>query len=280
MSSTRYQSLLSPIKVGNIWLKNRLVSCTSLPHYIQGNERFPADSMIEHMLRRAKGGAGIVTCTGFDDPAKVPPAEDIVHFPIIDQFDTRCQNYLSQMIEGLHYYDAKANVSIMVQPGPGVDVVDGDLPAFLTPPGSPPIHNRQITREELEDLARQYAEQALLFKKIGFDMCSIHFAYRGPLGAKFLSAITNTRTDEFGGPIENRARFPLMVYKAIREVCGPDFLIETLVSGEDGMPGGTTIDDICKFAKMCEGYVDIMQLRAPDLDPNHPINYRLRRPRG
>ena len=181
MSSTRYQSLLSPIKVGNIWLKNRLVSCTSLPHYIQGNERFPADSMIEHMLRRAKGGAGIVTCTGFDDPAKVPPAEDIVHFPIIDQFDTRCQNYLSQMIEGLHYYDAKANVSIMVQPGPGVDVVDGDLPAFLTPPGSPPIHNRQITREELEDLARQYAEQALLFKKIGFDMCSIHFAYRGPL---------------------------------------------------------------------------------------------------
>ena len=73
MSSTRYQSLLSPIKVGNIWLKNRLVSCTSLPHYIQGNERFPADSMIEHMLRRAKGGAGIVTCTGFDDPAKVPP---------------------------------------------------------------------------------------------------------------------------------------------------------------------------------------------------------------
>ena len=275
MSSTRYQSLLSPIKVGNIWLKNRLVSCTSLPHYIQGNERFPADSMIEHMLRRAKGGAGIVTCTGFDDPAKVPPAEDIVHFPIIDQFDTRCQNYLSQMIEGLHYYDAKANVSIMVQPGPGVDVVDGDLPAFLTPPGSPPIHNRQITREELEDLARQYAEQALLFKKIGFDMCSIHFAYRGPLGAKFLSAITNTRTDEFGGPIENRARFPLMVYKAIREACGPDFLIETLVSGEDGMPGGTTIDDICKFAKMCEGYVDIMQLRAPDLDPNHPINYCL-----
>lgn len=69
--------------------------------------------------------------------------------------------------------------------------------------------------------------------------------------------------------------FPLMVYKAIREVCGPDFLIETLVSGEDGMPGGTTIDDICKFAKMCEGYVDIMQLRAPDLDPNHPINYCL-----
>ncbi len=61
-----------------------------------------------------------------------------MHFPIIDQFDTRCQNYLSQMIEGLHYYDAKANVSIMVQPGPGVDVVDGDLPAFLTPPGSPP----------------------------------------------------------------------------------------------------------------------------------------------
>lgn len=275
MSSTRYQNLLSPIKVGRTYLKNRLVSCTSLPHYIQGNERFPADSMIEHMLRRAKGGAAIVTCTGFDDPENVPPAEDIIHFPIINQYDTRCQNYLSQMIEGLHYYDAKASVAIMAQPPRGVDVVDGDLPGFLLPPGAPPVHNRQITREELEALTKQYAEQALLFKHIGFDMCSIHFAYRGPLGAKFLSAMTNTRTDEFGGPIENRARFPLMVYKAVREACGEDFLIETLISGEDPDPNGTTIEDIVKFAKMCEGYVDIMQLRAPDLDPNHPINYCL-----
>ena len=275
MSSTRYQNLLSPIKVGNTYLKNRLVSCTSLPHYIQGNERFPADSMIEHMLRRAKGGAGIVTCTGFDDPAKVPPAEDIVHFPIIDQYDTRCQNYLSQMIEGLHYYDAKASVSIMAQPPRGVDVDDCEVPPFLMPPNSPPMHNRRITVAEMEALAQEYATQARLFQQIGFDMCSIHFAYRGPLGAKFLSAMTNTRDDEFGGPIENRAKFPLMVYKAIREACGENFLIETLVSGEDPAPNGTTIEDIVKFAKMCEGYVDIMQLRAPDLDPNHPINYCL-----
>ena len=114
MSSTRYQHLLSPLKVGRTYLKNRLVSCTSMPHYIQGNERFPADSMIEHVIRRAKGGAGIVTFTGFDDPDNVPPAEDIVHFPIINQYDTRCQNYVSQLVECLHYYDATACISSRV----------------------------------------------------------------------------------------------------------------------------------------------------------------------
>lgn len=275
MSSTRYQHLLSPLKVGNTYLKNRLVSCTSMPHYIQGNERFPADSMIEHVLRRAKGGAGIVTFTGFDDPAKVPPVEDIVHFPIIDQYDTRCQNYVSQVVEGLHYYNAKASIAIMASPMPGVDVDDCEVPPFLMPPGSPPMKNRRITVEEMQTIAKEYADQARLFQQMGFDMCSIHFAYRGPLGAKFLSAMTNTRDDAFGGPIENRAKFPLMVYKAVREACGEDFLIETLVSGEDPVPNGTTIEDIIKFAKMCEGYVDILQLRAPDLDPNHPINYCL-----
>ncbi len=275
MSSTRYQHLLSPLKVGRTYLKNRLVSCTSMPHYIQGNERFPADSMIEHVIRRAKGGAGIVTFTGFDDPDNVPPAEDIVHFPIINQYDTRCQNYVSQLVECLHYYDAKASIALMAAPPRGVDVDDCDIPPFLMPPDSPPMHNRRITLEEMQAVAADYARQAKLFQQMGFDMCSIHFAYRGPLGAKFLSAMTNTRDDEFGGPIENRAKFPLMVYKAVRDACGEDFLIETLVSGEDPVPGGTTLEDIIKFAKMCEGYVDIMQLRAPDLDPNHPINYCL-----
>ena len=74
MSSTRYQSLLSPIKVGNVWLKNRLVSCTSLPHYIQGNERFPADSMIEHMLRRAKGGPQRISSISPSSTSSTPAA--------------------------------------------------------------------------------------------------------------------------------------------------------------------------------------------------------------
>ena len=271
-----YSHLLSPIKIGHVYLKNRLVSSTSMPHYIQGPERFPAASMITHVANRAKGGAGVVTCTGFDDPTKVPPMEDIVHFPIIDQYDTRSQNYISQMVDAIHFYGAKASCAIMPSAIPGVDVVETLVPPFLLPPDSPPQKNRQVTRQELEELADRYAEQAVIFQKCGFDMVSVHFAYQGPLGARFLSRELNTRTDEFGGSAENRARFPLMVFRKIREACGPQLLIEALISGEDPDPSaGTTLDDAVRFARCWEGYVDILQLRAPGLDPNHPTSFCL-----
>lgn len=271
-----YDHLLSPIKIGNQYLKNRLVSSTSMPHYLQGPERFPADSMITHVANRAKGGAGVVTCTGFDDPAKVPPMEDIVHFPIIDQYNTRSQNYISQMVDAIHFYEAKACIAIMPDQLMGRDVVESEVPAFMLPPGSKPMKNKMVTEEELIGLANAYAEQATLFQKCGFDMVSIHFAYQGPLGAKFLSKQLNTRTDQYGGSAENRARFPLMVYKKIREACGENMLIETLISGEDPDPiNGTSIEDVIKYAKYWEDYVDILQLRAPGLDPNHPTSYCL-----
>ena len=90
-----------------------------MPHYIQGNERFPADSMIEHVIRRARGRAGIVTFTGFDDPDNVPPPRTSSISPIINQYDTRCQNYVSQLVECLHYYDARASIALMAAPPRG-----------------------------------------------------------------------------------------------------------------------------------------------------------------
>ena len=149
-----------------------------MPHYIQGNERFPADSMIEHVLRRPRAAPA-----SSPSPASTirttSPAEDIVHFPIINQYDTRCQNYVSQVVEGLHYYGAKASIALMVaQPGGGRGRQRGA--PFLMPPGSPPMHNRRITLEEMQAMVKDYATQAKLFKQMGFDMCSIHFAYRGP----------------------------------------------------------------------------------------------------
>ena len=98
-------------------------------------------------------------------------------------------------------------------------------------------------------------------KDCGFGMVMIHGAH-GWLFSQFLSPATNWRTDEYGGSIENRARFPLRVLKAVREAVGNDFLVEFRISADEHMENGITFEDVCAFCKMMETYVDIIHVSA------------------
>ena len=95
---------------------------------------------------------------------------------------------------------------------------------------------------------------------------------------RFLSPLTNKRTDEFGGSIENRARFPLMICEAIKKACGTDFLVEISISGreDDLFEGGLTVEDQIEFAKLAAGKVDIIQIRGGSIDPSQPTYLDLR----
>ena len=65
----------------------------------------------------------------------------------------------------------------------------------------------------------------------------------------------NTRTDSYGGSLENRARFPLQILKAVREAVGPDFLVELRIDGTDHQPGGITPEETGAFVAMAEPYI-------------------------
>jgi 2,4-dienoyl-CoA reductase-like NADH-dependent reductase (Old Yellow Enzyme family)/thioredoxin reductase len=271
-------------------------STNSLPHFLQGPEAFPADSVIAHYANRAKSGAAIVTCMGinnFSRGAGMPMDMDVSHFPDYDLYEPACQNYLMQLADVIHFYGSIACMGFFVPPhggyplmkrGGGIDIFKPENP--LGPfPGSTPEQIEEFERhvceviagytmEDMDKIAESYAEQILLLKKLGFDMASIHMCYRGQIPGKFLSPLTNTRTDEYGGSPENRARFPLMILKRVREAVGNDFLIELLLSGEEP-EGGYTVDEAIGFLKTAEAYVDIVQVRAPDADPNHPTGFNL-----
>ena len=79
---------------------------------------------------------------------------------------------------------------------------------------------RKLDVETMEKVAESYAQQCKILKFLGFDMASIHMCYRTQIMTKFLSPLTNDRTDEYGGSPENRARFCLMILKKIREAVG------------------------------------------------------------
>jgi 2,4-dienoyl-CoA reductase-like NADH-dependent reductase (Old Yellow Enzyme family)/NADPH-dependent 2,4-dienoyl-CoA reductase/sulfur reductase-like enzyme len=291
--SKKYQNLLSPIKVGNVVFKNRLIASPSTPYFIQGPEPYPADSVITHYANKAKNGAALVTCTG--NPPRVVSDEDPLqlrlahrsdfnperawiiwagHRPSYDTWDGRCQNYFSQLTEAIHFYGAKASMQIVTNVPPQYDVSTGIPSHVAYGDGSISTVGEEIPSDLLDRIADDCALQAALMKEIGFDMVSLHMAYRLSLLGRFLSPLTNKRTDQYGGSLENMARFPIMVADRIKQKCGRDFLIEVSMSGCEP-PGGFKLEDAIAYAKMFAGHIDMLQVRAPTMDPQHPTGFTL-----
>jgi 2,4-dienoyl-CoA reductase-like NADH-dependent reductase (Old Yellow Enzyme family)/thioredoxin reductase len=119
----------------------------------------------------------------------------------------------------------------------------------------------EMTEEMMEHVADNYAETGWNCKALGFNMVMLHGGH-GWLLSQFLSPRMNHRTDEYGGSMENRARFPIMVCKKIRELCGDDFLIEYRVSGSERMEGGMTLDDCIEFCRIIQDYVDMIHVTS------------------
>ena len=296
---SKYPHVLSPLVVRGHVLKNRLEVSNSLPHFLQGNEPFPAESVITHYANKAKAGAAIVTCMGINNFSRdmiVPMEADFTHFPDFDLYNPACQNYLMQMADAIHYHGAVACMGFFVGPPSGYPLQkpDGSLEILrlsdiansrplseeeVDPFGQSDMMTRSVkaallntTPEHMEFIADSLAQQVKILKSLDFDMVSIHLCYRGQLPTQFLSPLTNTRKDEYGGSLENRAKFPLMCLKKIREAAGRDMIVEILFSGEEP-EGGYTMDEGVEFLKMAEPYVDIVQFRAGEADPNHPIPF-------
>lgn len=129
--------------------------------------------------------------------------------------------------------------------------------------------------EEVLQLCREFASQA---RRSGFDGIMVHMAH-GWLFHDFLSPITNTRTDEFGGSVENRCRFPIMALKAIRDVIGDDLIIELRLNGNDEMEGGILPEDAAQQVLLLQDYVDMIHITCgtrvdvTSRPKMHPTNY-------
>ena len=293
--SVKYQHILSPVRVGNLVLKDRLIAGNSLPHFLMGPESYPAESVIDHVATIAKNGAAVVTFADWTkQDQRTSFNEDGKRFPMFNlDNDVSVENYICQLTDRIHYYGSYASLAIMpfsysdpiydVSDEPAVDLSNHMMAKFgqrvyanygmnaMARGGAP---GKQMTHEMIHDEIERDAQRALKYKKLGFDMVTLHFAYQATLFARFLSPITNTRTDEYGGPIENRARFLLELCSRIKELCGKNFPIEVQITASE--PGGTTIEDTIRLAELAEGLVDIFQFRANTANLNHPTGYNSR----
>ena len=245
---SNYPNLLSPKKVGNILFKNRIFTAPTGVHALQNGELSFQESVITHFGNRARGGPAMVTCTGVQINPDMKSDGSHLH---INPYTTAGLRSLYEMAARVHHFGAVASMQLSDQffydryyaVSPGLRKMGRD--------------SVEMPRELIEKKARMYAEAAALCKKAGFDMCMVHFGHATD-NAQFLSERFNRRTDEFGGCLENRARYLTMTLDAIREKCGKDFLIELRFSASEVDPEGITVEDSIELVKLLEGRVDLL----------------------
>ncbi|MEU6185886.1 bifunctional salicylyl-CoA 5-hydroxylase/oxidoreductase [Nocardia sp. NPDC047038] len=121
---------------------------------------------------------------------------------------------------------------------------------------------REITRSEMNDILEEFTDAAHAAARAGFDLLELHCAH-GYLLSSFLSPLANHRADEYGGSVENRLRYPLAVFDAVREVWPADRPMSVRISAEDWAPGGNTVEDAVQVARaFAEHGVDIVHVSS------------------
>ena len=283
-----YPNLLRPIKIGKFLLKNRMQSSNSLPHFSQGPEEYPAAGTLSHFIGRARTGAAFITFAGMDDNIDNPPLPDtldVSHFPDFDIHNPKCQNYLLEMIEAIHYTGSLVSGSLFsankkyryTNEAGEVEILDANPPIDLGLGATSMAYQfvgDEISPETLHKIAVSYGQRAAFYRHLGFDAVTIHMSYRAQLPGQLLSPLSNTRTDSYGGSFEGRAKFPLEMLSEIRKAVGNDMLVEIQFSAEEP-EGGYTVEEGIEFLKLAQQYVDIVQVRSAEGDPNHPIPFEL-----
>lgn len=266
----KYPNLCSPIQIGRFTYRNRIEAA---PTIFASLALVPAisDRVIRMTEDRAKGGCASVISgeipVNFDDSLRpVVVGEGKFLNIIIDYHNYTDENFKvfqknAQSIKK-HGAVAIAELSHFGEEKPLLD--DGILPlgpvSYTKPDGTPV---KGFDKADMDKVANDFATAAVYMQKAGFDGVFVHCGH-GWLIGQFLSLRNNRRTDEYGGSIQNRARFPLQILERIREQCGPDFLIEIRLSGEENMPNGITIDETVEFCRMLEGrgLVDLIHISA------------------
>lgn len=256
-----YPNLFSPIRIGNLKLKNRIIDAPTSPSMITTDGHMTSE-MIAYLERKAMGGAAVVTY-----------GESIVHSPTGKQHDKQLQldsfgvrQGLTEAARAIHDQGAYANIQLShggmyagLQSVGGTEGKSGHKAYGPSDMEMPAGHVYEMPVDLIHEIVEAYGKAARLVKDCGFDMVQIHAAH-GWLFSQFLSPVYNQRTDEYGGSLENRARFFLESVDAVRKSCGPRFPIEVRISGDDLTQTGLKPEDCIKVARMVDGKCDLINV--------------------
>ena len=257
MAANPYPTLFTPLRIGNTTIRNRIfVAPMSIWH---PSNKEAALAFIEE---RARGGAGVVTVSqawvdtvhGKDSPDCGYPIDTDEGIPELAPFADAIRKHgampsLELQHAGAHSFQSSREGNVIYGP------ITADIAGGVAGHGET-FHAEGMTDEWILGVIEAYGQAALRAKKAGFGMVLVHGGH-GWLIHQFISPLTNTRTDRWGGSLENRCRLAVMICDRIKELCGPDFLIEFRMSVSE-LGTGYGVDTGIEIAKIMDDHVDLI----------------------
>jgi anthraniloyl-CoA monooxygenase len=261
-----------PFQLRDLKLANRIV-CSPMAQYSCNDDGMPTDWHLVHLGSRAIGGCGLILT---EETYATPEA----------RITKGCTGIYGPEHDFVHAHST-AKVGMQIghagRKGSATLSWEGDEPltprqgAWQTLAPSPIAYDigwpvpREITREEMVAIREQHADAAVRALQAGFDMLEIHMAH-GYLLSTFISALTNKRTDGYGGSLEARMRYPLEVFDAVRAAWPDDKPISVRISATEWRPDGLSDADRVEIGKMFRDHgLDLLDVSAgqvvPDQEP-------------
>ena len=239
--SDRFSNLLSPIDIGTMHLKNRIVMSPMTTAYCN-DDQTPSDRLIDHFEARARGGVGLITLELVTVDVKHP----YMHRSMTLGEDRFIDKH-RRLVESIHQHGAKVQPQIShTGPESVAPMFDGGQPVGPSVAVAPVWgwHSRELKADELPNIAIQYGEAARRAREAGYDGIELHAAHCYNLLGSFLSPLRNKRTDDYSAfRLETRTRFMVEVLAQISARAGADFPVTLSISGYERAPGGRSLDD-------------------------------------
>jgi anthraniloyl-CoA monooxygenase len=248
-------AMFQPVTIGALELKNRIVVSAMDMYSAEGG--VPGDFHLVHLGSKALGGAGLVmtemTCVSPE--GRITPAcaglwndEQGDAWRRVTEFVH--QRSTSRIGLQLGHSGRKGSTKVMWE---GIDEPLGEGDWEVIGPSAiaygPGCHvPREMTRADMDKVVADFAAAALRGAEAGFDLLEVH-AGHGYLLSSFLSPISNRRIDEYGGELQDRLRFPLEVFDAVRAVVPAEIPITVRISASDWAPDGNTDEDAVPIAR-------------------------------
>ena len=261
--------MFTPLRLRDLVLSNRVVVSPMCQY--SAEDGMPDEWHLVHIGSRAIGGAGLVFvemtdvsregrispgCTGMYKPAHVTAWKRIVEFVR--------RNTSSKIAMQLGHAGRKGSTQRMWE-GMDEPLPDGNWPIISASPLPYFPHSqvpKEMTRADMDEVKQDFVRAAEMSEEAGFDLLELHFAH-GYLLASFISPLTNQRTDQYGGSLENRMRFPLEVFDAVRAVWPAHKPMSVRISAVDWAPGGMQPADAVEVARLLKAHdCDITDVSA------------------
>ena len=262
-------AMFAPFKLRDLVLPNRVVvSPMCMYSAVDGT---PNEFHLTHLAARAAGGAGLVMAemTDVSREGRISPGctgmylhEHVAAWKhIVDHIHTHSASKVGLQ---LGHAGRKASTKVMWE-GSDRPLESGNWPIMSASP-LPYFPDSQIPREmdrgDMDRVRAEYERATTWADEAGFDLLEIHMAH-GYLLASFLSPLTNVRTDSYGGTRENRMRYPLEVFDAVRAAWPAKKPMSVRISSTDWLPGGVDDDDVLALARALKEHgADIIDCSA------------------